>query len=134
MAAKPAAPRRVAATQRAAPQPATKPVVVAANAPVRRKAAGDGAYFTDQHRSAAHQYYEAHPVLRPIVKWTIGAPVPSGAVVALVPRGLLAALPQVPPGHQYVELGGDVVLIATGSKMVVDGISRGRMETALLAR
>jgi hypothetical protein len=68
------------------------------------------------------------------VKWKIGEPVPREAVVALVPRPLLAALPPVPPGHQYVELGGEVVLVAAGSRMVVDGISRPRNETALLSR
>jgi hypothetical protein len=99
-----------------------------------RKPLGEGAYIGQRHRKAVRKYYEQHPVLRPAVKWKIGEPVPAGAVAAMVPRGLLAVLPKVPPGHQYVELGGEVVLIASGSKMVVDGISRGGGETAQLAR
>lgn len=99
-----------------------------------RKPLAEGAYFGERHRAAARRYYAANPVMRPAVKWKIGEPVPREAVVALVPRPLLAALPPVPPGHQYVELGGEVVLVATASKMVVDGISRTRNETALLAR
>lgn len=99
-----------------------------------RKPTAAGAYFGDRHRSAARKYYEEHPVMRPVVHWKIGEPVPRDAVVARVPSALLAVLPKVPPGHQYVELGGDVVLIATGSKMVVDGIARGRGETAMVSR
>ena len=41
-----------------------------------------------------------------------------------VPKGLLAALPPLPPGYRYVELAGEVVMVASTSKMVVDGISR----------
>jgi len=99
-----------------------------------RKPLGEGAYFADRHRSAARQYYAEHPVMRPAVKWKIGEPVPGDAVVAIVPRSLQAVLPPVPPGHQYVELGGDVVLIATGSRMVVDGISRAGTGTAMVSR
>lgn len=98
-----------------------------------RKPLGEGAYFGDGHRLAARKYYELNPVMRPAVKWKIGEPVPRDAVIALVPRGLLATLPQVPPGHQYVELGGEVVMIATGSRMVVDGISRHRPPADLLS-
>ena len=39
-------------------------------------------------------------------------------------KGLLAALPPLPPGYRYVELAGEVVMVASTSKMVVDGISR----------
>lgn len=99
-----------------------------------RKPLGEGAYIGPRHRAAVHRYYEAHPVMRPAVRWKIGQPVPPDAVAALPPRGLLAVLPRLPPGHFYAELGGEVVLVASGSKMVVDGISRPRAETAQLAR
>jgi hypothetical protein len=42
-----------------------------------------------------------------------------------VPDDLRAALPVLPPGHQYVQLDGEVVLVAVQSRMVVDGVSRG---------
>ncbi|MBE7367163.1 hypothetical protein [Ramlibacter pallidus] len=99
-----------------------------------RKPLGEGAYIAARHRNAVHKYYEQHPVMRPAVKWKIGEPVPRDAVAALVPRGVLAVLPPAPPGHTYVELGGEVVLVATGSRMVVDGVSRTRTETAQLTR
>ena len=90
-----------------------------------RKPLGPGAYFADRHREAVRKYYAEHPLSRgAAAKWTIGEPVPNGATLAAVPHGLLASLPKVPPGHRYAQLGGEVVLIASGSKMVVDGISR----------
>jgi hypothetical protein len=89
-----------------------------------RKPLGPGAYFGDRHRTAVRRYYEEHPVSGARASWQIGEPVPRGAPLKTVPKGLLASLPEVPPGHRYVQLGGEVVLIAAGSKMVVDGISR----------
>jgi Ni/Co efflux regulator RcnB len=41
-----------------------------------------------------------------------------------VPDDLRAALSALPAGHQYVEVDGDVVLVAVQSRVVVDGISR----------
>jgi len=89
-----------------------------------RKRLGPGAYFADRHRVAVRKYYEQHPLSVAAVPWQIGETVPRGAALAAVPQGLLASLPKLPPGHRYVQLGGEVVLIAAGSKMVVDGISR----------
>lgn len=89
-----------------------------------RKPLGPGAFFGDKHRTAVRKYYEAHPAPAAAANWRIGEPVPRGVTPAAVPKGLLASLPTVPPGHRYIQLGGEVVLIAAGSKMVVDGISR----------
>jgi hypothetical protein len=89
-----------------------------------RKALGPGAYIGDRHRAAVRKYYAAHPASGTGGNWKIGEPLPHGAPLAAVPKGLLASLPKVPPGHRYIELGGDVLLIATGSNMVVDGVSR----------
>ena len=91
-----------------------------------RKPLGAGAYFGDRHRAAVRKYYTEHPAPGAHAGWKIGEPMPRGATVAEVPRGLLASLPKLPPGHRYVQLGGEVVLIASGSRMVVDGISRTR--------
>ena len=91
-----------------------------------RKPLGPGVYFADRHRAAVRKYYQEHPQSRGAVRWQIGEPVPSGATLAPVPQSLLASLPKLPPGHRYAELGGEVVLVASGSKMVVDGISRAR--------
>lgn len=88
------------------------------------KPLGPGVYFGDRNRAAVRKYYQEHPSAGSPVRWQIGQPVPSGAPVAPVPAGLLASLPKLPPGHRYLELGGEVVLVASGSNMVVDGISR----------
>lgn len=89
-----------------------------------RKPLAAGAYFGDRHRSAVHKYYDEHPASGRAANWRIGEPVPRGAAVKALPGDLLASLPNLPPGHRYVQLGGDVVMIAEGSRMVVDGISR----------
>ena len=89
-----------------------------------RKRLAPGVYFREKHRTAVRKYYERHPAPDATAQWQIGETLPRGAPVAAVPKGLLASLPDVPPGHRYVQIGGEVVLIAAGSRMVVDGISR----------
>lgn len=98
-----------------------------------------GAYFNDRSRNAVHTYYSSHPV-RPCPpglakknngclppgqakKWQIGEPLPPTVVLAPVPQQIIVSLPPVPPGHKYVQVAGDILLIAVGSKMVVDGIN-----------
>ena len=90
-----------------------------------RKPLGAGAYLGARHQALVRKYYEAHPVSGRVANWKIGEPVPPRAPLAGVPDELRAALPVVPPGHQYVQLGGEVVLVAVQSRMVVDGVSRG---------
>lgn len=89
-----------------------------------RKPLGPGAYFGERHRAAVRQYYQEHPVAGAGARWRIGEPVPRGVPVAAVPAGVLASLPELPEGHRYVQLGGEVLLIAAQSKLVIDGISR----------
>jgi Ni/Co efflux regulator RcnB len=83
-----------------------------------------GAYFNDKAREAVHAYYAAQKGKRTAAPrvWKIGESLPAGAAQGAVPPALLARLPRLPPGHRYVQVGSDVVLIAAGSKMVVDGI------------
>jgi hypothetical protein len=90
-----------------------------------RKPLGPGAYFSGKHQALVRQYYEARPPSGQVATWKIGEPVPPRAALAGVPDDLRAALPVLPPGHQYVQLDGEVVLVAVQSRMVVDGISRG---------
>lgn len=87
-----------------------------------------GAYFNDRHRAAVHDYYASHATTRPpgqAPHWTIGEPVPAGAKVKAVPKPVLALLPPLPPGHRYVQLADTILLIAAGSRMVVDAIAAG---------
>ncbi|MBL8489489.1 MAG: RcnB family protein [Rhodocyclaceae bacterium] len=39
-----------------------------------------------------------------------------------VPRSLNRSLGPPPPGHKYVRVAGDILLIAVGTRMVVDAI------------
>ena len=90
------------------------------------KATQPGTYLGDKSRDAVHRYYADHPprCVGPCTApaWQIGTPLPQGAPVAEVPAPLLASLPKAPPGVRYVQLAGDVLLVASGSRMVVDGI------------
>jgi hypothetical protein len=84
-----------------------------------------GAYFSSRTQAMLRNYYAAHPVSGKSAGWKIGEPVPPKAVMTGVPDDVRAALPRLPPGHQYVQLDGEVVLVALPSRMVVDGVSRG---------
>lgn len=85
---------------------------------------GPGAYFSSKDQTLVRRYYEARPVSGQVAKWKIGEPIPPRAALTGVPDEVRAALPLLPPGHQYVQLDGDVVLVAVQSRRVVDGISR----------
>ena len=89
-----------------------------------RKPLDPGAYISSKYQALVRQYYEAHPVSTKGAKWKIGEPVPRKASVSGVPDDLRARLPVVPPGHQYVQVNGEVVLLAVQSRMVVDGVAR----------
>jgi len=103
-----------------------------------RKPLGEGVYFNDANRQAVRKYYGAlaarqcptgaaspghgcppAPAKQP---WRIGQPLPATAVVQPVPQAIRQSLPKVPPGLRYVQVAGDILLVANGSKMVVDGI------------
>lgn len=89
-----------------------------------RKRLAPGAYLGSKHQAMVRKYYAAHPAPGRGAKWSIGDPVPKDAALTGVPDELRAALPRVPPGHQYVQVDGEVVLLAVQSRMVVDGVSR----------
>jgi hypothetical protein len=138
---KPVAPRR-SATVVAAPaavQDAPAARQVAKQAPDHRagpppwvaegtrfasKPFGPGAYFSSRDQALVRGYYERHPVPGAGAKWKVGDPLPARAALTGVPDDLRAALPVLPPGHQYVQLDGEVVLVAVQSRRVVDGVSR----------
>jgi hypothetical protein len=100
-----------------------------------------GAYFTDQQRSSVRTYYTSHyggakscpPGLAKknngcmppgqAKKWAVGQPLPAGVVLYPVPHQVLVTLPPAPMGHKYVRVATDILLIAVGSQMVIDGIS-----------
>ena len=55
-------------------------------------------------------------------KWRKGYPLGRDVVFYDLPRDLRSRLPAPPPNHRYVQVAGDVLLIAVGSSMVVDAI------------
>ncbi len=98
-----------------------------------------GAYIGERYRKNVREYYArayadgkaCPPGVQKVAgkcavpsghAWSIGQPLPAGVAAAPVPQPLMAQLPPTPPGHRYVQVRGDIVLIASGSKMVVDAI------------
>jgi len=100
-----------------------------------------GSFFSDDHRVVARTYYTQHyggPKACPpglakknngclppgqARKWAVGQPLPRDVVVYAVPRPVLVQLPPAPVGYRYVRVASDILLIAIGTQMVVDGIS-----------
>jgi hypothetical protein len=101
----------------------------------------NGAFFTDRNRDSVHVYYsdagrggkgcppglakKNNGCMPPgqAKKWNIGQPLPSDVVFVPAPSAIVVTLPPVPVGHKYVQVAGDILLIAVGTKMVVDGIN-----------
>lgn len=55
-------------------------------------------------------------------RWERGRALPRDVVYAPLPPALLVQLPPPPLHHEYVRVASDVLLIATGTAMVVDAI------------
>lgn len=97
-----------------------------------------GDYFDAAHRDSVHRYYAGNrdancpPGLAKkqngcmppgqAKKWQVGQRVPQGVTIYTVPQPILATLPPPPPRHRYIRVSGDILLIAIGTQMVVDGI------------
>lgn len=114
-------PAQVALAPAAAPvlvQPA--PVTRRVPVPVRR---GPAAFSSNDH-ALVSRYYDGHPASAAVPQWKRGEPIPPKAALTGVPDDLRGALSPLPAGHQYVEVDGEVVLVAVQSRVVVDGISR----------
>lgn len=55
-------------------------------------------------------------------KWQRGRPLPAGVRYYALPVELRVRLPVPPPNHRYVQIAGDILLIAIGTAIVVDAI------------
>jgi Ni/Co efflux regulator RcnB len=55
-------------------------------------------------------------------KWNYGRPLPRDVVFYEVPRDFVVRIGAPPPGHRYVRVGSDILMIAIGTSMVVDAI------------
>lgn len=98
-----------------------------------------GAYFVDQQRVAAKEYYarqysakrcppglakKNNGCMPPgqAKKWAVGQPLPADVIYYPVPRAVVVQLGVPPAGHRYVRVANDILLIAIGSRMVIDAI------------
>ena len=98
-----------------------------------------GAYFGDRQRSAASDYYgrqrasgrcppglarKNNGCLPPgqAKQWQKGRPLASTTVWYPVPHELVVVLGTPPAGYRYVRVVNDILLIAIGTRMVVDAI------------
>jgi Ni/Co efflux regulator RcnB len=101
---------------------------------------GKQKHFSQQHRGYVRDYYDEQfrsgtcpPGLAKkrngcmppgqAKKWRVGQPLPSDVVYYEVPRDLVVRISMPPPGHKYVRVAGDILMIAVGTSMVVDAIS-----------
>lgn len=55
-------------------------------------------------------------------KWAIGRPLPRDVVYYNLPPSVVVQLGAPPAGHRYVRVASDILLIAIGTGMVIDGI------------
>ena len=96
-------------------------------------------HFHAEHRSAIHEYYASEfrgghcpPGLRKkhngclppgkARKWRMGQPLAAGIVTYELPPPLVVQIGLPPPGYRYVRVASDILLIAIGTRMVVDAI------------
>ena len=55
-------------------------------------------------------------------KWQKGQPLAKDITYYELPKELRVRLPVPPPNHRYVQIAGDILMIAAGTGMVVDAI------------
>ena len=96
-------------------------------------------HFDDRHRAAVREYYDdqfrsghcppglakKHNGCMPpgqAKKWQVGQPLPRDVIYYSVPQPLVVQIGPPPPGHRYVRVATDILLIAIGTGMVVDAI------------
>jgi len=97
-------------------------------------------HFDDDNRVRVHDYYDdqfrrghcppglakKHNGCMPpgqAKKWRMGQPLPSNVVVYDVPPALVVKIGVPPEGYKYVRVAADILMIAVGTRMVVDAIN-----------
>lgn len=55
-------------------------------------------------------------------RWQRGQPLPKDLGYYELPHELRVRLPPPPPQHRYVQVAGDILMIAVGTSMVVDAV------------
>lgn len=97
-----------------------------------------GAYFNDQQRTFAREYYTTtykdgkrcppglakknNGCLPPgqVRNWIVGEPVPRNVIVYPVAQPVIRMLPPAPVGYRYERIGGDIVLVQQQNNIIVD--------------
>ena len=105
-----------------------------------RHSAPHRGHFEDRHRVVAREYYterfqegrrcppglakKNNGCMPPgqAKKWKVGRPLPRDVIYYEVPRPLLVQIGPPPRGHRYVRVGGDILMLAIGTGMVVDAL------------
>ena len=100
-----------------------------------------GAYFNEQQRTQARQYYSQrygagracppglakknNGCLPPgqARHWAVGQPIPRNVTVYAVPQPLVVQLPPAPYGYRYARLGNDIVLVQQQNNLIIDIIA-----------
>jgi hypothetical protein len=105
----------------------------------RRDRDGRRGHFEDRHTVIVREYYTTNyrggrcpPGLAKkrngcmppgqAKKWKVGRPLPREVIYYEVPRPLIVQIGPPPSGHRYVRVGGDILMLAIGSGMVIDAI------------
>ncbi len=100
---------------------------------------GKGTRFDDRHRDIIRDYFgrefkrgncppglakKRNGCMPPGLakQWAIGRPLPHDLTHYDLPYALLKELGHAPDGYKYVRVGADILMIAIGTKMVVDAI------------
>ncbi len=98
-----------------------------------------GAYFADHQRVAVSSYYDTQRTAKKCPpglakknngclppgqakKWHMGQPLPGDVVFYPVPNEVIVRIGLPPQGYRYVRVANDILLMAIGSRMVVDAI------------
>ena len=97
-------------------------------------------YFIDQHRTVIRDYYDneyqaghcpkglakKHNGYMPpgqAKKWAIGRPLPRDVVYYDLPSAILSNIGSPPSGYRFVRVASDILMINTGTRMVMDAIN-----------
>ena len=96
-------------------------------------------HFADNHQVAVREYYgqsfrggrcppglakKNNGCMPPgqAKKWRMGKPLPPDVVYYELPQPLIVQLGSPPPGHTYVRVAGDILMLTVGTMLVVDAI------------
>lgn len=102
------------------------------------KPGSQGTHFKDEHKTAISEYYEEQflsthrcpPGLTrnydgcvpsdKAHKWKTGQPLPRNATTYDLPPEIVARIGPPPSGHRYVRVDSDILLVTTGTSLIVD--------------